>query len=416
MVSTPPRRRVLGATVAVLALALVGCGGDDHSGPTVREVGSEYRSIQAAVDAAEPGDLVLIGPGVYRESVTVKTPRLVIRGTDRNRVILDGRDELIDGISVTADQVAIENLTVRRFAQNGVIFTGPYNSSKAQAGPVGWRASYVTAANNGLYGLYAFGTGAGIFDHNHASGSPDSGIYVGQCRKCDAVVTANVIEHNAIGYENTNASGVTVAGNVMRGNRVGMVVASADTERLAPQGGDEIVANLVADNDDPDTPESAQGGFGVGIVVAGGNRNRVRGNVITGHPGAGILVTDQEQYQPSDNQVRTNRLSGNAIDLAVASTDGSALTVSGTCFAANTGVTATAPAELEALLPCSGARPETVDGGALTLPMAPKGIEFSKVPLPGSQPQMPGARTRTWRAPARTQPALDLTKVRVPAG
>ncbi|MCB0979021.1 MAG: hypothetical protein KDB02_16330, partial [Acidimicrobiales bacterium] len=67
-------------------------------------------------------------------------------------------DKLLNGISVTADQVAVENLTVQRYAINGVIFTGGYDNDDPQDGPVGWRASYVTAANNGLYGLYAFGT------------------------------------------------------------------------------------------------------------------------------------------------------------------------------------------------------------------------------------------------------------------
>lgn len=58
---------------------------------TVRRVPDEYDSIQAAVIAAEERDLVLVEPGIYHESVTVSdTPRLTIRGRDRNEVILDG--------------------------------------------------------------------------------------------------------------------------------------------------------------------------------------------------------------------------------------------------------------------------------------------------------------------------------------
>lgn len=41
---------------------------------TTRRVPDDHRTIQAAVDAADPGDLVLIGPGVYREEVEVDTP------------------------------------------------------------------------------------------------------------------------------------------------------------------------------------------------------------------------------------------------------------------------------------------------------------------------------------------------------
>ena len=67
----------------------------------------QYSSIQAAVDAARPGDWVLIGPGDYHETgnrvppgaagditagaaVLVTTPNIWIRGMDRNGVVLDG--------------------------------------------------------------------------------------------------------------------------------------------------------------------------------------------------------------------------------------------------------------------------------------------------------------------------------------
>ena len=56
-------------------------------------------TIQAAVDAAEPGGLVLIAPGVYEEAVVVTTPFLTIRGLDRNEVILEGGFTLDNGIS-----------------------------------------------------------------------------------------------------------------------------------------------------------------------------------------------------------------------------------------------------------------------------------------------------------------------------
>ena len=53
----------------------------------------------------------------------------------------------------------------------------------------GYRASYVTAHNNGDYGIYAFDSQYGQFDHSYAGGSPDSGFYIGQCDPCHAVIT-----------------------------------------------------------------------------------------------------------------------------------------------------------------------------------------------------------------------------------
>ena len=43
------------------------------------------------------------------------------------------------------------------------------------------RGSYLTAYNNGDYGVYAFDAVDGVLEHSYASGSPDAGFYIGQC-------------------------------------------------------------------------------------------------------------------------------------------------------------------------------------------------------------------------------------------
>src|SRR5687768_8898644 len=106
----------------------------DFSG-TTRRVPQEYPTIQNAVDAANPGDLVLVDKGVYVESVFVTTPSVTIRGVDRNEVVLDGQFTFGNGIMVGANAVAIENMTARNFTLNGFYWTGVE----------GFRGSYLTA-------------------------------------------------------------------------------------------------------------------------------------------------------------------------------------------------------------------------------------------------------------------------------
>ena len=73
-------------------------------------------SIQAAVNEAKPGTLILVAPGSYA-AVTVPRARhdLVIRGEDRATTIVDcgfaADGDHLNGFKVLADGVAIENLT-----------------------------------------------------------------------------------------------------------------------------------------------------------------------------------------------------------------------------------------------------------------------------------------------------------------
>ena len=100
----------------------------------------QFTKIQDAVDSANTGDLVLIGPGVYNESVTVTTSFITLRGTDRNNVIIDGEFMSENGIQIyETDGVTVENLSVRNFTLNGVY----WNTSK------GFKGSYLTVYNNG---------------------------------------------------------------------------------------------------------------------------------------------------------------------------------------------------------------------------------------------------------------------------
>ena len=209
-----------GLPLLVLAAVLASCGGTSRppnplltttaaavettqarpgGTPRTIRVPQDAATVQGALDSTQPGDLVLIAPGTYREAVTIRTPGIVVRGLDRNAVVFDGEDQKENGILVAADGVAVENLTIRRYAVNGLLFTKAYDDADPTQHTVldGYRASYVTASNNGLYGIYgiyAFFARGGQIDHAYVSGHPDSGIDIGQCKPCDAVVTDSVTE------------------------------------------------------------------------------------------------------------------------------------------------------------------------------------------------------------------------------
>ncbi|HZD17293.1 MAG TPA: right-handed parallel beta-helix repeat-containing protein, partial [Actinomycetota bacterium] len=305
-------------------------------GATIR-VPQDAPTIQAGVDAAEPGGLVLISPGEYHEAVVVTTPFVTIRGTDRNSVILDGGLELDNGVSVLeADGVVVENLTARHFLLNGLLWTGVF----------GYRASYVTAYDNGDYGVFAYDSAYGQFDHSYASGHPDSGFYIGQCSPCHAVVTDVLAENNALGFSGTNAGGqLFIVNSEWRNNMSGIVPNTLDSEERPPQRGMVIAGNWVHDNDNADAPAKPlqYPSLGIGIIVNGGRDDLVTQNLVEDHPSFGIALLpspDRNLWLTEDNQVRDNLVRGSGLaDLALA-----APAAGGDCFADNRFSTSLPPA------------------------------------------------------------------------
>ena len=437
--------------VALGVVAGVGVAGAERGTKAqgrVLRVPAKYASIQDAVDSAKAGDLVLIAPGVYHEAVDITTNNLTIRGEDRNTTILDGEFELDNGIRVVgADGVAIENLTARNYAFNGFFWTGVD----------GFRGSYLTAVRNGDYGIYAFGSVNGLFEHSYGSGSPDAGFYLGQCYPCNTVIRDVLSEYNGLGYSGTNSGGgLYLVESVFRHNRAGIVPNSGSYELCYPQRNTVIVGNLVYDNNNPETPaiDAALLGMGNGILVAGGRDNTIERNRVLDQEIGGIALVPFPEDNPSDavptedpgpckqesgstpkreglpsailwpsegNVVRENVVEGSGVaDLSTADLGVSATPDGGNCFSHNQ-FTTSAPTNLEQKAPCGKKASGDFEEGALdlvTLIAAPKppSVDYQVAPTPDppKQPNMPKAKTAPANPATNVPPKVKVKKVPLP--
>ena len=265
------------------------------TGGATLAVPADYPTIQEAVDAAKPGDLVLVSPGTYHEAVAVTVDELTIRGLDRATVVLDGQFDLENGFMVAgANGVAIENMTAMNYNHNGFFWTGV----------TGYRGSYLTSYRTGDYGVYAFDSVKGVLEHIYAAGSPDAGVYIGECYPCDAVVNDVVSEHNGLGYSGTNSGGnLLIVNSVFRNNRAGIVPNSGSYELCYPERDTTIVGNSVYSNNQPDTPaiDVALLAMGNGILTAGGVRNLIQRNLVYDHDKSGIGLVPFLEEDPNDS-------------------------------------------------------------------------------------------------------------------
>ncbi len=476
---TRVRHRHLIAAALAVALLAAACGSSGSSKPGsgsaahTLHVPRDYRTIQAAVDASKPGDLILVANGVYHEAVDVTADAkkhtnphdITIRGVDRNGVILDGGFNLENGIRVLgAEGVVVENMTARNYLSNGFFWTGAKR----------YRGSYLTAYRNGDYGIYSVDSYTGQFDHDYASGSPDAGFYIGACFRCDAVITNVVSEYNGLGYSGTNSGGdLYIVNSEFAHNRAGVVPNSGSYELCYPSRGTVVAGNRVHDND-----YTAGGGIsasllaqGNGILLAGAVKAVVQHNLVYNHTRTGIgLVPYPEadandvppppsawaqpcsaHHQPGpgvpaskcqkvsiigpgcvvlwdsrDNRITDNDISASGlVDMGEATIDlantGITTEKLGNCFSGNN-PKSTSPANLEALAPCDG-QPTATDWTKNTLdliklmsdtPSAPPKDAYRHTPVPGPQPNMPDAATAG--APVFTRPmTVDVATITTPA-
>jgi hypothetical protein len=272
-----------------------------------------FKSLQLAVDTATNGDYILIWPGKYKQSTVVQrghglTSGLHIRGMNRNGVVFDGKKTGGSAVHVLGvNKVWVENMTGQHYmkgAANAFYWTGVD----------GYWGNYLTGYDNGDYGLYAYdSTSSGkvpsAFAFDYGSWNADSGIYIGGCRDCNAVITNSRAAHNPIGYSGTNAGGeLFILNSEWDHNASGIVPNTLTSEPDPPQSGGYIVGNYVHDNNAHNTPGSgitAIAPVGNGIEIAGGSDDVVRANRIVNEKHTGVLL-HWLYTPPTGNQVVYN--------------------------------------------------------------------------------------------------------------
>jgi len=341
-------------TLAVLVLGLVmglgAAGTPEAGGPiTVCPEGCDYTSIQGAIDAAQPGDTITVGPGIYRESLTIaKSLKLIGAGWKETVIDSDGAEIVVN---IKADRVAFQGFRVRG-GEVGILIEGAHQallkanriSANTKIG-IHLRDSCENTLTGNLVegngeirpwpergsglGIYLERTHGNNLVENVVNGNGATGILLEDSRQ--NIITKNLLEDNAPGFYDMvdmphllHIGGIIllrsdsneISENILRGNiPYGIQVVWGSFNR--------VVRNRV----EPSERQVGKMQLYMGIVVEGPSQccepgptasgNTIEGNLVTGYDAVGLLLLNTD-----GNLVRCNRLEGpSTIGLALLAWD-----------------------------------------------------------------------------------------------
>lgn len=291
---------------------------------------TDYLTIQQAVDAADPTNVIRVSTGIYPENVTVDKA-VTIYGVSRENVIVDKANYASDagaGFAITGSGVTLKTMTVQNFN---------FGVSTHVSTPVGGLTlEEVNLVDNFGAGFYSNGsidgltiTGSNLTGNGNKGGVVSASPYkrgiMLQSSAADysnVVITGNVVNQNGLsGIDvnlNKSLNGLTITGNEVKGNVDAQISAWLGNSTLA----DGPI--LIHDNTlelsgasrfgiEIKNPLATGSGSGAGSLVVSDNTVAVA----SGHAGAAgdmaAIAVIRRKDGAANDQPQGAVISGNAI-------------------------------------------------------------------------------------------------------
>ncbi len=289
------RIKVITAVVTALLLAsITAFAFPAGATPTTRRVPDDYSTIQAAVDAADPGDTIEVYNGIYQETVTIRSDDhdLKLKGEEQPTIMDKPGGSLLYGIDIRggAYNIEISGFEIKNFDE--VDDAGIFGRRGIPISRIAIHHNIIHDNYNGIDieaapELFPPGHKELNISHNEICGNLFMGIYL--WRVSDSTIDHNKIHQNTVGIRLRMVSDSTIDHNKIFNNlRFGM--------RWGDVSDTEASHNKIEG--------SGVDGF---IIVGTSSGNSVEYNMILNSAENGIHLMDSTK----NNDFRFNHALGN---------------------------------------------------------------------------------------------------------
>lgn len=257
-------------------------------------------TIQSAVDAAQPGDTIIVEPGTYRESITISgRTGLTLRGEGRPKIDAQGVDQPL--VISNSTDIQVKGSRLLRAASDGV------SIDRSQGITIADSFIKNTATGHGI--RVSTSHGVRLMENTITKVAGDS---IGMPRQ-ESVVSNTLIRNcGRAGAPFSSAVVVSATEWIVEDNQINFK-ARLDAGQGEDRDGIQILSgdrNIVRGNE-------IRGFRGVAIQVSGGERQRILRNAIhcSGNT-SGILIVSSMKAKLAGNHIEDCRI-------AVVARDGS---------------------------------------------------------------------------------------------
>ena len=257
--------------------------------------------VQDAIDAAQPGDRVVLSAGVYDEAIAITKPLKLVGNPPLGTVVLDAGCAAPIALEVASDGVAIQRIVIRRGAVSDVALNG--------------------VSTVRLTDVWTHGPG-------FSGGCPGTQYGLDVTRSSQVSVRRSVF----VGSTGAAATGYGGAAIYVHGIADGAEVAILKTNGLSSRYG--ILVGDISGGAAARTLAVKKCGFArndTGVLLADADGTRIIGNDVQDNGTAGISVDSGSD----ENLLVGNRVTGSATDVSDAGVSN--------CWIGNSFTTGTVP-------------------------------------------------------------------------